>query len=603
MKHNTHWILLARIMVVASLARSASLLAADQPAAAQPSAVAGNADPRDDASPWGTGSSAEWSGEYPKFNPLVSQAGAGWLRLFPEWHVVQPRPGEWNWKIADAMVANARENHLHLTGFFGYFAPWASAKGDTRSLPIKDMQSWRDYVRETVGRYKQDIKYWEVWNEFNGSFSVSRNKPKDYAELVVAAYEEAKKADPDCQVVMSCANFDVGFFDQAIKAGAADHFDVVAVHPYENLGAVMDGGESGYLSMTTSLRKMLADNKQRADIPLWINEVGFSAPVKPEPTADDRQAEALVKGYALTLAQGFQRLFWFEARGPAYGKGTDLGIIRSDWTLRPAYAAYRTMTGLLGKEPKYLGWLKLGKSGYGFVFSGAADKVLVAWSPPAEGNRIEFDAPVRVVDLAGKETSLQAGEKLALTRVPVFVAGLPASAVDLAQSQLHKPFPWGTDYSQVDTVSCRLAATNEERGIKQVHLETTLVVNDLVESWRRPDFGTPALHNEGRYIYFRVDPTFASFGTRNLEITVVVRRIAADKPANLSLLYESLKGYRGAKENWTIPADDQWHEHAWTVADANFVGGWGYNFRTESTGSPNEFYIKEVRVTKSSGQK
>src|ERR1700676_3525307 len=139
MKHNARWILLARIMLVASLARSASLLAADQPAATQPSAVAGQADLRDDASPWGIGSSAEWAGEYPKFNPLVSQAGAGGVRLFPEWQVVHPRPGEWNWKIADAMVANARENHLHLTGFFGYFAPWASAKGDTRRLPIKNL--------------------------------------------------------------------------------------------------------------------------------------------------------------------------------------------------------------------------------------------------------------------------------------------------------------------------------------------------------------------------------------------------------------------------------------------------------------------------------
>jgi len=54
------------------------------------------------------------------------------------------------------------------------------------------------------------------------------------------------------------------------------------------------------------------------------------------PTADGAQAEALVKAHVLATAQGFERVFWFEAHGPSYGKGTDHGIIRKDWSLRPA---------------------------------------------------------------------------------------------------------------------------------------------------------------------------------------------------------------------------------------------------------------------------
>ena len=50
---------------------------------------------------------------------------------------------------------------------------WASADGGTRKFPIKDIQYWREYVSGTVGRYKDDVKYWEVWNEFNGGFGDS----------------------------------------------------------------------------------------------------------------------------------------------------------------------------------------------------------------------------------------------------------------------------------------------------------------------------------------------------------------------------------------------------------------------------------------------
>jgi len=561
------------------------------------SPLATNQDPRDDGSPWGMGSSGEWEGAYPKFNPLLEQAGVRWVRLWNEWGGIEPKQGQFNWDSTDKIVADAKANHLHVLPIWCYFAPWASADGGTRKGPIKDMQFWRDYVSASVTRYHADIKYWEVWNEFNGSFYKGINKPKEYADLVVAAYDTAKKIDPTAKIGMSVANFDVAFLDAAIKAGAADHFDFICVHPYENLGAVAGDGEMGYLSMAASLRKMLDDNKQKKDIPLWITEMGYSAPVNAEPKADDKQASTLVKGHLLAIAQGFQRIFWFEARGPSYGHGTDLGIIRADWSLRPAYDALKTMTTLLGPETKYEGWLDMGKGGYGFLFNnGAGGNVLAAWSPPGKEYKTTFTSEVHITDVTGKESPLAAGQELTLNNTPVFITHLPVDQIQLAQNNLGKPYPWGGDYAHASVVTCRLGAVNMEDGLKLTNLSTTTVENGLTETWRRSKCSSGG---EGFYIYFRADPQFAPFGTKNLKITVVVKRITPDKPAHMQLCYESLKGYRsapgGAKE---IPADDKWHELTWTVNDANFVGQWGWNFRTDAGGSPNEFYIKEVRIEK-----
>ncbi len=584
------WIMSSTALV--SMFTASNVFCQDKPAAAETPAAAFIS-----SGPFGIASGAEWSKDYPKFNPLLNQAGVTCLRYFPEWQTIQPKKGEWNWGLADAMVADATKNRIQMSGGFAYFAPWASADGGTRKGPIKDIQYFKDYTAGVMSRFQNSIKYWEVWNEFNGSFYQGINKPKEYADLVVAAFDEAKKISPDIKIGMSCANFDIGFFDAAIKAGAAGHFDFIAVHPYENLGAVMsDGAESGFLSMADSIRKMLKDNKQNENMPLWITEIGFQAPIKPNPEKDAQQAEAIIKAYILSMAQGFERLYWFEARGPAYGKGTDHGIIREDWTVRPSYEAVKTMTSLLGSTPKYLGWLNLEKNGYGFVFQGKDAKALAAWSPPGTTNKIKFESPVKITDLAGKTTTLEAGKEFELTRVPVFITDLPKKLADLAESQVKKPLPWGVDYSKVDTASCKLGATNEDKGIKQVRNETTAVENGLTETWRRSNF---KIGGEGRYIYFRVDPTFASFGSKDLEITVVVKRVDPEKKAVISLLYESLKGYKGAQGgNYEIPADDQWHENTWKVNDANFVGGWGWNFRTEATGSPNEFFIKEARVKK-----
>ena len=580
--------------LIACLIASCAFVVCARQACAAPERVV-----RDDASPWGMGTSAEWSGQYPRFNPLLRDAGVRWLRLFPEWPGNEPKPGQWTWDGADQIVANARANNLRVTGFWGYFAPWASADGGTRKGPIKDIQLWRDYIAASVTRYHRDIQYWEVWNEFNGSFYQGKDKPKEYADLVVAACDTAKKIDSDARIGMSVANFDVGFLDAAIKAGAAGHFDYICVHPYENLGAVAENGEAGYLSLAGNLREMLQANKQPVDTPLWITEFGCATPIKPDPKGDAHEAEMLVKGYVLSLAQGFQRVFWFEARGPSYGGGSDLGIIRPDWTPRPAYDALKTMTWRLGPEPRYLGWLDLGPGGFGFVFQQQTDTVLVAWAPSDKECRVAFPADVKQTDLAGTETALAAGKDLVLTRAPVFVGNLPTGLSQQAHANLGKPYPWGGDYAHATTVTCHLGALNKDDGLKQVNPKTTIVVNDLTATCRRTDFANRDLHGEGHYVYFRVTPQFVPYGTTNLEITIVAKRIAPERPAGMLLCYESKgQGYKGAPERWVIPADDQWHEQAWTLHDANFVGQWGWNFRFDAAGSANAFDIREVRVRK-----
>ena len=558
------------------------------------------ADSRDEANPWGMAAGASSGRYYAQFTPKLEQAGVKWLRLFPEWQEIQPKPGQWNWEASDRLVANARANHIHLLGLWCYFAPWASADGGTRKGPIKDMQYWRDYVSATVRRYHEDIQYWEVWNEFDGSFYEGRqgaDKVKDYADLVVAAYDAAKKIDPGIQVG-TCVG--AAFLDQAIKAGAGDHFDFISAHPYANLGTVAEGGEVSYLSLADNLRQMLAANQQRTNIALWITEFGQTTLMKADLKRDAIQAEMLVKGYVLSLAQNFQRMFWFETRGVSEDGGiTDWGIIRSDWTPRPSYQALQTMILRLGNEPQYLGWLDVGHGGYGFVFRNQGQAVLAAWAPVGKQHTATFASEVQVTDLQGQTSALPAEQSLSLSNTPVFIGPLPAELGQQAQANRGKAYPWSRDYAHANTVACVLGFSNIEDGLKQVHPDTTVPVssgNGLAEDCRRTDFNRK--DGEGHYVYFVVDPRFVPYGTKELQFTLTARRLDASKPAAVSLCYESSTGYKGANDNWTIPGDDQWHEHTWKVRDANFANEWGWNFRWDAIGSPNEFLIKQVLVSK-----
>jgi hypothetical protein len=521
---------------------------------------------------------------------MLKQAGVHWLRGFYEWNTLQPKEGYWNWTLTDRLVENARANDIHLTGVFAYFAPWASADGGTRKFPIKKIQFWRDYVAGMVERYHSDIKYWEVWNEFNGSFA-ENGTPEIYAELVREASLAAKKVDPTAKIGMSVANFDVGFLDAAIKAGAANHFDYICVHPYEKLANLSNDGEIAFLSMAATLRKMLASNNQPGDIPLWITEIGSPAPISRSDRLDEVQAITLAKSYLLSIASGFQRVFWFEARGPSYGDQMDLGLIRSDMTPRPSYNSLKTLTEVLGPQPTSTGWLDVGGGGYGFLFDARGKNIVAAWAPAKREINVVFATDVQVYNLAGERVSLPAGKTLTLKNSPVLITDLPAALVQEARANQTKAYAWAGDYSQVQMVTARLKATNVESGIRQINPGTT-ISNDAM---RRTDFSRS--DKEGHYVYFSVDPQFAPFGTKSFEITAVVRRTASDKVAGMSLNYESQKGYVNATY-LNIPETDQWHEVSWKVSDANFVGAWGWNFRLDAISSPNEFLIKEIIVRK-----
>ena len=572
---------------------------------------AADPDPREDASPWGMASGAEWSGAYAKFDPLLEDAGVTWMRYFPEWGSIERKQGQMNWAFADSFVADSAKHHIKISAIFGFLAPHAAADGGTRAFPLKNIQFWRDYVGATVTRYQKDIKYWEVWNEWNGGFQ-KNGKIENLAELVKETNLVTKKIDPTAKVGISCANFNVALFDMLIKAGAADNFDFVCIHPYENTGSLMYGGEIGYLSMAAGLRDMLAANKQNPNMPLWITEGGLQSTVAPDAKADASQAEALVKYYVLSLAQGFDRVCWFEPRGPSYGKGpdgraTDYGVIRPDWTLRPSHTALKTMTGLLGKEPKYAGWLVMDKDGYGFVFDsfpGAKFQgvsVLAAWAPVDTTRTMKFEAPVRVVDLTGKETKLAAGEALTLSRTPVFITDLPPALVAQAKAQAKQPFPWGGDYAKATSVKCSLGETNVDDGMRQVMFRSDTenrTVGATVDG--QPCRKAISKDRDKNCIYFRTDPRFARYGDTNLTITVVARRALADTPVELGVQYETLKsfGYPRSPEHWTIPADAGWHEFSWKLTDANFAGTWSWNFGITVSDPATELLIKEVRVSK-----
>src|SRR5258708_23205952 len=128
---------------------------------------------QDSDSPWGVSSSSSSIRNHAEWFPKMSAVGVRTVRLFPEWGGLQPASETWTWTSCDAMVKSAADNKIEINAILMRKAPWKP--GGIHAFPMQTLPEWSTWVGGTVAHYKDQIRYWEVWNEGNaGSVCIGK---------------------------------------------------------------------------------------------------------------------------------------------------------------------------------------------------------------------------------------------------------------------------------------------------------------------------------------------------------------------------------------------------------------------------------------------
>ena len=463
------------------------------------------------------------------------------------------------------------------------------------SLPVDDLEGWRNYVTTEVRRHQGRVKYWEIWNE-PPNFTQDKS-PASYAKVVATAYDAAKAVDPGVQLGLAAKSNHLNFLAETIDAGAADKFDFITLHPYEIAELLTQGWEGQFMSIVPRVRRMLmARNPARAHVPVWFTEIGISAAAPPGRgrVGPLGQADGLVKIYSMAFAQGVPRVYWFDPRD---SEGLSMGLTTGDGAKRPAWHAMRSMSTYIGQRPGYVGWLQPGNAWYGFVFNGPRGVVLSAWARPGQSSQLSLASEVLQVDPRSGTTT--ATRTPAISDVPVLLVAPAGSA--LAQQWLGEAaanagsaFRWNGDHSR--SASVQLTAGAPPDGIFMVKPPPVTEVDGRAEYNVQGSIGA----------CFAVDPTFFSYAyaAAPLHITARVRGHGAGDPG-FELKYESGatiaatdgNNLKGVGSGWFRITGTEVLEKTWQLPDARFVGLYGYNFCFYAPAPPNaRFSILQVTV-------
>ena len=226
----------------------------------------------------------------PRNLELMRSAGIDWIRWDWYWGTVQDGPNDpVHYDRIESVLDQVEQNGLKSLIILGYSVPWAT--------PVcEHHEEWCEYVKSVVSRFHGRVKYWEIWNETNiESFWRSTPDPKAYAAFLKCTYETIKSIDPDAQVVYGgLAGVPFDYYEESLKAGAGEYFDVINIHPYRS-GLVSRSIIERFLSDLQKFQDLTVQYTGRKK-PLWITEMGWATP----PSAGDRSA-ALIDAALVSL--------------------------------------------------------------------------------------------------------------------------------------------------------------------------------------------------------------------------------------------------------------------------------------------------------------
>ncbi len=263
--------------------------------------------------------------EYDDATALLQNNQLKWAREQFDWDTIESTDGSYDFSGYDTVVQAYSDAHVNVLGLLTYSSEWASSSSDPEQYYFAppDTDAWEDYIWNVVDHYKDDIHHWEIWNEPNIENFWTGDR-ETYAELLQSAYTQIKSADPDATVIIGgTSGADTDFLhDLHEYYGDAQPFDMVAIHPYRNIGSnftyAPEQTADQLDSLLTDLRRTrrTVDYCWGDDVKIWITEFGWST----SETGADGISTSLQRAYlmryitqALTVPN-VKKVFIYELR-------------------------------------------------------------------------------------------------------------------------------------------------------------------------------------------------------------------------------------------------------------------------------------------------
>ncbi|HZP61111.1 MAG TPA: glycosyl hydrolase [Opitutaceae bacterium] len=354
--------------------------------------------------------------------PQAARAGVGSVRDELYWGNIEQTRGNFTFpKMYDDYMAALAANNISPLIELDFSNP----NYDGGNAPYDDdgFNGYANYCTQVLDHYGDQIQAVEIWNEYDVTTYTGGPALADLADtylgMLQAAYPAIKASHPNVTVVGGGTPWlDLPFWEELCAAGGLDYLDVASIHPYR-----YDQPPEGIQDEIFQLRNIMKTYNHGEEKPIWATEVGWYTSGDQYSVTPAQQANYLVRAYALLMAAGVDRVYWYLYRdNPEIDYGCSLGLVQEDdnQTTKPAYKAMATMSSFLQGAHFVRAEGGLGGPAYSILFQrddGTELRVMWATTPTT----IYAAGAVSEQDLNGNYLTMDG--YLYLKGSPLFVTG------------------------------------------------------------------------------------------------------------------------------------------------------------------------------------
>ncbi|MGW0824026.1 hypothetical protein [Streptomyces sp. NPDC002845] len=349
-----------------------------------------------------------------EFAAALREMGAGWVRDGRSWPAAEPVPGAYDTAHHDRVTRTLRAHGLAVLDVLSPAPEWAMTEA---SLPLPaDLRHAYRYARHLALASSPEAL--QLSNE--PDVDTTRSTGDAHAAFVKAAALGVSDSGAEPPLVVLPGIAQTGHFqDLMLENDVVRYADAWAFHGYPDPAEQDNPRFPGAADEQHALAR-----RHGADAtPLWMTECGAFLTARPRHdltyAQEGIQARYLVRSMVEGLAAGNARQFWF-AGPPLHADGVYFGLFDREFRPLPAYAAYATLTSLLG-EAHFVGTapeLPPGVAGFAFD-SGRGERVTVLW---ATGRPVRLGLPGTAYDLMGRRIPTPGGATtVTVSKEPMYV--------------------------------------------------------------------------------------------------------------------------------------------------------------------------------------
>lgn len=229
---------------------------------------------------------------------------------------------------AKEFIQALRNKGLFIMGEFAQM-PWElSSKPDASGdygdagplwarLKPRDYKLWDQFAEKMAAEFKNEITYWEIWNEADQPGNYWSGTTEEFAELIMHTSKALRKGNPKARVVISGFTTNShSFVDKLLQLGVGKYVDVLSIHYTDgNRGAV------------EQWKLLLA--KYNLKLPIWNTEDANPIPLNNRISGIEHTFKFIYVGYSSD----------YSGSGP---------ILRNDLSITSAGIAYSVGAHCLG---------------------------------------------------------------------------------------------------------------------------------------------------------------------------------------------------------------------------------------------------------------